>query len=359
MRAPVALVLAAGLAVLGCGHAAGESARLGAAAERAYAAGRYDEARARWHDAAAAAGTAHERDEARYREATCLTRAGRWAEAIQVLDRLLHDSPHGKGAPRALYDRALALSARGDDARGLAELDALLRAFPESAVAPLALKRYSEGLRETGEPSLRAYLDAVIPLLERTSLGERLHHAYAESLERSGNLEGARVRFLLMAERYPYPRGAFWDDALFRAADIEARQGDPAGAIRLLERMLSEREVSYVEGSYEKGRYAESQFRIAELYRDAMGDAVRARQAFERLWSAHRSSRLRDDAGWNAALLARAAGDQPGACRLLTELVTETPSSRYAPCAPRICPTLKAQAGSGDCHDYLVRDEHR
>jgi tetratricopeptide (TPR) repeat protein len=184
-----------------------------------------------------------------------------------------------------------------------------------------------------------------------------LNEAYAASLERSGELDRARARYLLVAEKYPYPRGALWDDALFHAADLAARLGAPEEAIRYLERMLRERETAYVQGSYERGRYAEAQYRIAELYRDRLHDLGRARAAFERLWTAHRSSRLRDDAAWNAAKLAVALGDPEAACRGLRQLISEEPSSRYASCAPLLCRAIKPPREAGPCHEYLVRNE--
>ncbi|HEX7671153.1 MAG TPA: tetratricopeptide repeat protein [Polyangiaceae bacterium] len=354
MSAGRALLL--GLVLAGCAASQrGELARQGAAAERAYSAGRYAEAATRWGEIADKARRPADRDEARYRQGASLVRAGQPALARAIFDRLLQDSPNGVRGPRAALDRARLEEEAGRAADAEKSLEWLIENHPESGLAPAALHDLLELLAPRGEVAIRAYLDARLPLLENTELGEHLHAAYAASLERSGDLAGARSRYLLVAERYPYPGGALWDDALFHAADLAARRGAPAQAIRDLERMLSKREAAYIQGSYERGRYGEAQYRIAELYRDALHDAVRARAEFERLWSAHRTSRLRDDAAWNAAQLAAGAGDAAGACADLEALVRELPSSRYVGCASRLCPLLKTPPQAGACHEYLTR----
>lgn len=356
MSAGAGRALLLGLILTGCAASqTGELARQGAAAERAYSAGRYAGAAAQWSQIADRARRPADRDEARYRQGASLVRAGQPIAARAVFDRLLRDSPNGVRGPRAALDRARLEQDAGEAADSEKSLEWLIENHPESGLAPAALHDLLQLFAPRGEAAIRAYLDAHLPALEKTELGEHLHAAYAASLERSGDLAGAQARYLLVAERYPYPRGALWDDALFHAADLAARAGAPAEAIQDLERMLSKREAAYVQGSYERGRYGEAQFRIAELYRDALHDPVRARAAFERLWSAHRTSLLRDDAAWNAAALAARAGDTAGACEDLEALIREIPSSRYVACAPRLCERVKVPRAAGTCHEYLTR----
>jgi tetratricopeptide (TPR) repeat protein len=353
------LILAGGgaaLSAVGCAASqSGELARQGAAAERAYSAGRYAEAAKRWGEVADGARRPADRDEARYRQGASWVRAGQPTLGRATFDRLLRDSPKGVRGARAALDRARLEEETGNLPEAQKSLEWLIENHPESGLAPTALHDLLELLAPRGEIAIRSYLDARLAALDKTELGEHLHAAYAASLERSGDLAAARARYLFVAERYPYPRGALWDDALFHAADLAARAGAPAEAILHLERMLSKREAAYVQGSYERGRYGEAQFRIAELYRDALHDPVRARKAFEQLWSAHRTSRLRDDAAWNAAQLAAQAGDDAGACEDLEALVREMPSSRYVACAPTLCAQLKTPPEAGACHEYLLR----
>jgi len=325
-----------------------------AAAARAYSAGRYDEAARRWGEAARVAKLPKSRSEARYREASSLLRAGRRSEAVAVFDRLLAENPSSPRSARAAYDRALTLIASGRTQQGYDALEAMLRTHPKSGVAPAALRRYLSFLGASDTGAALRYLERVAPSLDGTELGEHAHYAYAEALERDGKLEPARARYLLVAQKYPYPRGALWDDALFHAAELDAKLGDPRAAIARLEEMLAHRETAYMSGSYERGRYAEARYKIAELYRDVIGDAEKARRNFERLFSEHQTSRLRDDAAWNAALLAVHAGDRAGACRNLEALVSAIPDSRYAPCAPKLCPAIKMKESRHGCADYIA-----
>jgi TolA-binding protein len=346
---------AAALLVLsGCGGAASDLSPQSARAERAYAAGRYVEAASDFASAAQSSPKARDREEARYRQAMSLERAGRPEEARAVLGLLRRTFPNGARTPRAAYDAALLDIEAGRTDAGHRALDALVRASPNSSVAPSALRRSLEWIGRSGEPGVRTYLSRLAPAVAGTDLSQYIDYELARSLERAGDQAGARQGYLTVADRYPYPRGVFWDDALYRAAELTAAEGRPAAAIALLERLLAAREPAFLQGSYEKARYAEAEFRIAELYRDALHAPDRARAAFERLWATFPTSRLRDDAAWGAALLAAAAGDAPGACRDVEPLIGVTPPSRYAACAPRLCPTLRAPPG-GRCHEYLLR----
>ena len=342
------------LLVAGCGTTVTQFARHEAAAERAYGAGRYDEAASEWAQAARSAARSGQRDEARYRRAASLSRAGRFEQARAALEELLRDSPKGPRSARAAYDRAVLSIEHGSNGRGYVELDAMLRTYPDAGVAGAALERYLDWLLPRGEEAVRAYLGSLASV-EGTELGEKVLYETARSLERSSDPRAARDAFERVAARYPYPTGVLWDDALWNAADLDVKLDEPEKAIALLSQLLSRRETAYVQGSYERSRYAEAEFRIAELYRDRLADVPRARAAFERLWEAHPNSRLRDDAKWNAATLAIALGDEVGACRDLAQLVAGDPTSRYVACATKLCPSLELPGGAGACHDYVVR----
>ena len=62
-------------------------------------------------------------------------------------------------------------------------------------------------------------------------------------------IESAGDAYLETARRHPYPEGALWDDALFRAALCEEKVGRPRQAIAVLESMLTEREEAHLSGS--------------------------------------------------------------------------------------------------------------
>lgn len=348
----MAWLLAAGVA-LGCTKTPTPFARSLTQADRIYAQGRYDEAALRYQGALRLAESTHDRDEALYRRAESMKRAGRTAEATQAFTELIARSPRGERAPRAAYERATIALDQGDTARGNAELDALMRSYPDSAASVIALKRRVRGLGESGEGAVQRTLEGFVPELDGTELGQHLHYETAASLEREGRLQQARARYLLVAQRYPYPGGVFWDDSLWHAAELDLRLGEPRAAIRHLEAILAEREEAFLVGSYEKGRYSPAQLRIAEIYRDILHDRAAARRAYEALWTSHATSVLRDEGAWHAATLATEAGDTRGACRLLESLMQRSPDSRYVACIPRLCPTLHPKRS--DCHEYILR----
>lgn len=325
-----------------------------AAAERAYAHGRYLEAAEHWERAALSADDDKDRGEARYRRAVSLKRAGKVDDAARALDELSARSSTSERAARALFDRALIDLERGAAETAQNRLDELLRRYPSSGLAPRALRLRLRHIENADGDSLR-YLDGLLKAQAGTELEQHVRYAAARRVEETGRLQEARSRYARLAELFPYPRGAYWDDALWHLADLEARLGRPEHAIEVLRRMLDRREQSHGIGSYERSRYAEARYRIAELYRDALGDAKRSRQEFRRLWTEHPTSRLRDDAKWQEARLAHASGDREGACRALEDLAGDLPDSRYTPCAPHLCARLQPPKGRR-CHAYVVRD---
>ena len=169
----------------------------------------------------------------------------------------------------------------GKQKAGFRQLRAFLHDYPDSGLASGALRRVLIDVEdEGGDEAVLQYLDEQIPKLEKTELGEHLHYAYARRLETMGRKHKALQRYLFIADNYPYPQGALWDDALWNASLLEEELGRPRRAITHLERLLGEREPSAFMGSYERPRYSQSRFRIAELYRDKLRDQKRARTVF-------------------------------------------------------------------------------
>jgi TolA-binding protein len=210
-------------------------------------------------------------------------------------------------------------------------------------------------LRERGgSDAVLAFLNAESLSLAATELGETAFYLRARELDEAGKLAEARDGYLACAEHYPYPRGRFWDDALFRAAEKELSLGAPERAVTLLSRLLAERESASIVGSYERGRYAEAQLKLGEIYRDALHDPLRARRELRKVWTNHPKSRLADDALFQEALIARGAGDVVGTCEPLSIIVQQLPDSRYAACAHELCAKLPPSAQP--CHDYIKRD---
>ncbi|MBN9161466.1 MAG: tetratricopeptide repeat protein, partial [Myxococcales bacterium] len=155
------------------------------------------------------------------------------------------------------------------------------------------------------------------------------------------------------------PGGAYFDDALYRASEMEEKLGRPREAIAHLERMLSFRESSSTMGSYERPRYSSAILRIATLYEERLGDRAKARETLHRLYADFKTSTLRDDALWHEAELWQKDGDKETACNRLSTLASDFPDSRYVPCAVERCPSIKRPSKSKapkSCRDYLSRE---
>lgn len=330
-----------------------------AAAERAYAAGRYDEAARHWQNAERAAERKRDRLEARYRQAASLRRAGRASEAADLLASIVREAPASERAARAAYDRADIEIEQGDPKKGQAMLERLLHDYPRSGVARHALARHLDWLDEQGgSERVLAYLEQANAALSKTELAETLAFEKARVLERAGRDAEALAQYLAVARRFPYPRGAHWDDALWYASGLEVRLGRPARAVEHLERMLAEMEPSHLQGSYQRPRYDDAQFRIAELWRDQLSDPARARREFRAVFQEHPTSTLRDDALWQEAVLASRAGDGAAACGALELLLEHLPDSRYAACTRALCARLEPKRG-GSCRAYILRELER
>jgi TolA-binding protein len=321
-------------------------------AESSYGNGQFEVAATHWLAAAAAAASARDRNDARYRAAASYERAGNTAKARQLYELLA--SGKSDRAPRAALALADLRIRAGDEAAGYAELETVIRKYPASGVSGVSLKRYFSRLAERGgDQAVLDYIAQAEPALDGTELGEQLLYERARRLDTSGKLSEARDAYLVVADRFPYPHGAYWDDALFRGAECEQHLGNPKRALELLTHMLAAREESHLSGSYERPRFADAAFKIAELYRDELHDPATARRAFRGVFVDYPSSTLRDDALWQEALIARGTSDDP--CAPLALLIRDLPDSRYAPCAQEICPKLRL-AVARECHGYIKRE---
>lgn len=349
----LALVLA-GLGLAACAARAPSSYALAfAGAERALAAGRYGEAAARFEEAAHdETQPQRDRDHATLLAAQARARGGDRAGARALLEPLAKSTTEYGLA--AQYELAVLLLASGDPS-GWAALEAHARAHPNDGTAIVAMRRCARHEDETGAAAALAWLDRLLPDVKGTELEEFVLFERAERLAKLARDEEALTAFLELATRFPYP-GPHFDDALFRASELDEKLGRYADAVRELRRMLKEREPSDKPGTYERPRFPAGAFRIAVLLRDRLGDKKAARDAFLEFASDFVNAQTRDDALWQASLLAESDAER---CRDLGKLVDVRPDSRYVPCALARCSVLTRPAESkapATCHAYLVRD---
>lgn len=340
-----------------CGPRVGEAfLRAKASGDRARSAGRYEEAVLAYREAADSAQRRRDRDEALFLEAGIHQRAGDLAKAAEVYRLLQAESPEGERTPRAAFELAWIEIDSGNVDEGHALLEGALFAHPRSGPARRALGRHLAHLEaRSGHRGALAWIEQALPKLGDSALGENLRYERAKRLEALGELEVARDAFVDCAKRHPYPFGSLFDDALWHASRIDEALGRHELAIADLEELLRHREVSTFNGSYERPRYSAAQMRIAELYRDHIGDRPAARRAFRKLYAEHTTSILRDDALWEEAKLAREDGDLDEACSLVAKLAKEFAESRYAACAHLLCESARAGDAPNACRPYIAR----
>lgn len=333
-----------------------------AEAERAETAGRFEEAARKYDEAASGAKRDRDRDHARYLAALMVLRSGDTRDGVARLEKLARDAPDSEDAAAAAYRAAAARIDSGDGERGWPEMEQVMQRFPKHGIAHSALRRLLAHIDETnGKAGTLEYLRALASgPLGKSELGELIAFQIAERLAAVGRLQEARDAFVGVADRWPYPFGALWDDALWRASELDEKLGRFAIAVDDLERMLKERETTTLMGSYQRPRMSPALLRVGTIYADDLHDHAKARAAFHRLYSEFTTSPLRPQALWREARLFLDDGDTSSACSRLATLVHDFPDGRYVPCATGLCPSVKRPEKSKaptTCHPYLMRDE--
>jgi hypothetical protein len=335
-----------------------------AEAERAESAGRLEEAVQDYDRAAALAVRARDREQARWNAVDALVRAHDVEHALPRLDGIASDAS-GEHAAQAAY-RAASLRIEhgggGDAGRGWSDMELVPRRFPEHGVAHSAVRRLVDHADERGTAAGLEELRLLERDLATTELASLVAFATAEHVEALGDDTAARDAYIRIADRWPYPFGAFFDDALWRASLLDEKLGRFETAIDDLERMVSVRETTTLIGTYERPRYVPAMLRIGALWRDRLHDRARARAAFHRLYADFAHSTARDDALWLEAALWREDGDARTSCDRLARLVHEFPESRYVPCSAQLCSDIALPSGprggspaSSECHPYIHR----
>jgi tetratricopeptide (TPR) repeat protein len=346
------------IAASGCAPARGAAYdRAFAGGERDEGAGRYVEAAHAYDGAATVAVRPRDRDEARWSAAEMTARSGDVRAALERFAALAGDDASEHQAD-ATYRLALLQIQSGDAEQGWREMEDVPRRFPSHGVAHVAVRHLVEHASEQGGAAALGELHALERDVGSTELAPLVAYLIAIELERAGSDQAAREAYGQIADRWPYPFGAFFDDSLWRASLLDERLGRYEAAVGDLTRMLRERETTYLMGSYERPMYVPAVMRVGVLYRDRLHDRPRAIAAFHRLYAEFAHSTRRDDALWAEAGVWREEGDGRTECDRLGTLVREFPDSRYVPCAITRCPGLarpRASAAPAQCHDYITR----
>jgi tetratricopeptide (TPR) repeat protein len=357
-RLGIALIL--GASACAVSHGTAYDAAVGSAA-RNEGAGRFAAA-AEDYDRAALAGTrGRDQDEARWDAAEAMAHAGNIAGAASRYEAIAGDGGSEHQA-EAAFRLATVRIESGDPDRGWQDMEQIPRRFPTHGVAHVAVRKLVQHADEHGP---RAGLDELRALerdLDATELVQLLAYLDAVHVEATGDDRGARSAYGQIADRWPYPFGSFFDDALWRASLIDEKLGLYQPAVDDLERMLRQRETTTLVGSYERAKFVPAMLRIGELYRDRLHDRAKAKDAYHRFYVEFAHSTLRDRALWLEAALWREDGDSVAACSRLATLVGQFPDSRYVPCALEECRGLtrpRASAAPKECHEYIERTAGR
>ncbi len=221
--------------------------------------------------------------------------------------------------------------------------------FPGSGVARGAMDRW---LRRLAPAERLTVLNRLATEVTERTLAERILLQQARTLAELGRPTEALERYSLLVDRYPYPAGQYWDEALLHKATLQAQLGDRQAAIATLDKMLAYRETATIVGTYER-RYAVATLMLARFV--AFDDWRRAHALLEEFPTTHATSRELDDALWAAALLARDNGDTALACDDVAALRKHDPASRYSECGALVCPNSDSNDAPA-CRDYVGRN---
>lgn len=323
---------------------------------RAHREGRDEEARLAFDDAAALGDRYKDRAEALLLRARSEERLGLLDEAEATYRLVVAESRDRYQGVRAAFALVRLAEVRRSLDEALVTLAETLARYPESGLVRGSLRRALARLDdERGPEASLAWLQALAPHLRSTAAEPIVDFERALRLVELGQLAEARELYLAMARAHPYPSGALTDDAFYRAALLEERLGRPREAARLLEEMLAPREAAYLGASYDRPRFPEGRLKLALLYAGPLGDRARGKRELRRLQEEHATSRLVDDALWLEARLEAEDGETERACATLALLAEVREASRYVPCAPLVCTTMRARSDQR-CPSYLERE---
>ncbi len=354
-------ILVASVLLVACGHAPASQYQIAfATGERAEGSGRYAEAALDFDDAARVAPNAREKNHAEYAAAQVLIRGGDRSTGAAKLRAIGNLSPPDEHSAEAAYEVA-SIEIEENDSSAWIDLENAMTQFPNEGDAHRALQRLAIHIEEVSGPSAAIdWLRKIAPRFEQTELVQAVHWEIAKRVEASGDLASARTLYRAIADRWPYPRGAYWDNSLFRMSAIDEKNRHFDDAISDLEEMLHQREEASVLGSYERPMYEPAAWHIAEIYRDELHDDAKAASAFHRVYAEFTTSLKRDDALWEESKIFRAQKDMSRACSTLSTLANRFPDSRYVPCAAAMCSDVSRPSKSKapkECPAYVLEPE--
>ncbi len=295
-----------------------------AAGERHQHHGRLDAAALAYEQAAMSAERRVDRDEALYRASRVRARQGEYAQAIALTDRIAETTPPSRRTLRAKLDAARYRLSLDQVERAERDLRLLVVQHGDTGEAKSALRLLLDLRVRSASPE--AGLSFVQGLAREATQGyvaEALMYEQSTLLLAVDRVADARALLEAQVQRFPYPQGRLWDDALWRLADLAEEAGDPRAAVAYLERMIAVHESAHLIGSYTRPKMSEAALRIARIYRDRINDLDAAVGAFRHVRDEFPNSLLVDDALQEEAEIWLSRGDKSKGCALLKQVLAE------------------------------------
>jgi tetratricopeptide (TPR) repeat protein len=308
MRPEALLAVAPALVVLavGCGLepvAARWSADL-AGVERAFEAGRYDEALAGFRRLAAATDRSVDRDLMALREAETLLRRGDGAAGVRRYLAVADAAQRRMDRARARYRVAAVADERGQRAAARRLYRRLVRTYPNLMPGLGALARLERLAREEGPAAVAEHLawtHRVYPSLAHTELADNFVYfaarvAYDGWVARGDARLGALAEQLLSRMRKEHAGSGTWDDALWDLSWLLHRQGRFAEEVDAIRLIRAARGPAGIFGNPGHTYYWVGELRVARLMMTELADPAGAVASFDRFLADYPTSRWRDDA---------------------------------------------------------------
>ena len=267
--------------------------------------------------------------QARSGRAFTLERMGRLDDALAAwldMAKAMADVPDQAG--RALHEAALIELRRHHDKAAYDLFWRVIVAHPDATAADDSLRVVVRDGRRRNARELDGVLAKLWQRHQKTELGDNLIAARADLAEHE--LADSKSALDLWDQiTLLYPKGPFYDDALWHAARIARAGGDPKGALARLRKLLATREEAFMIGSYHSVFLDDAQLEVGLILRDDLGEPRPALDAFAQLGKHYPDSILRDDALWQIALTRAALDDKPGACAAIAQIKKGYQDSKY------------------------------
>jgi tetratricopeptide (TPR) repeat protein len=231
-------------------------------------------------------------------------------------------------AARGLHEAAMLELRRAHDKTAYDLFWRVIVEHPDSTAADDALRVVVRDGRRRNARQLDGVLVALYERQKDGELADNLLAARADLAEHElADAKAALALWDLIAARWP--KGPFFDDALWNAARLLRAAGDPRGALVRLRRLLATREEAFMIGSYHSVFLDDAQLEAGRILRDDLHDARAALPEFERLGKDYPDSVLRDDALFELAMTHAALGEADATCATVATLRKKFPDSKF------------------------------